>query len=436
MMIRLTALLLTTILAATSADRVHAEGNNQRLSGRIVMGYQGWFACPSDSSRGDWIHWKSKDLLTIDMFPDVTELSPAEKCDSGLRDARGNPVFLFSSLNPKTVDRHFRWLEDYGIDGVALQRFASQLFTAETLERANRVMINVKTAAEAHNRSFFVMYDISGASPDQLKLVADDWERLVEQGIIRSSSYQFDNKRAVLGIWGVGFAGRKLAPADIDEFIRDLRGRSSSYGGLTIIAGTPTFWREGKRDASSDTGWRRIWTEFDVISPWTVGRFSDQKGADYYRRNVLEPDLEETKRLGVAYMPVIFPGFSWHNLRIARQQTNAEPNQIRRACGQFYWRQAYNAISAGATMIYNAMFDEVDEGTAMFKVAPSAQQVPATPSSVTLDIDGCQLPSDWYLRLAGKVGQALSKQSPLTEAMPLPKQTTLPRSIIRSRTGE
>ena len=65
-------------------------------------------------------------------------------------------------------------------------------------------------------------------------------------------------------------------------------------------------------------------------------------------------------------MPVIFPGFSWHNLK-----ATLPLNQIPRNGGTFYWRQVYNAISAGCTMLYGAMFDEVDEGTAMFKMAPT-----------------------------------------------------------------
>jgi len=36
-------------------------------------------------------------------------------------------------------------------------------------------------------------------------------------------------------------------------------------------------------------------------------------------------------------------------------------------------------------MLYGAMFDEVDEGTALFKVAPNAASEPAQGSYVALD---------------------------------------------------
>jgi hypothetical protein len=119
-------------------------------------------------------------------------------------------------------------------------------------------------------------------------------------------------------------------------------------------------------------------------------------------------------------MPVVFPGFSWANLLRARNQPDkALPNQIRRRCGRFYWRQVYNAISAGTTMIYGAMFDEVDEGTAMFKVLTDRRQLPVGQNFVTLDADGCALPSDWYLRLAGQATLALKTRGPVSPNLPI-----------------
>ncbi len=37
----------------------------------------------------------------------------------------------------------------------------------------------------------------------------------------------------------------------------------------------------------------------------------------------------------------------------------------------------------------------------MLKLAPTAMQLPAPSTFAPLDIDGTNLPSDWYLRLAG-----------------------------------
>jgi hypothetical protein len=46
------------------------------------------------------------------------------------------------------------------------------------------------------------------------------------------------------------------------------------------------------------------------------------------------------------------------------------------------------------------MFDEIDEGTAMYKAASTAAERPAGEKFLSLDEDGVVLPSDWYLQLA------------------------------------
>jgi hypothetical protein len=76
-------------------------------------------------------------------------------------------------------------------------------------------------------------------------------------------------------------------------------------------------------------------------------------------------------------------------------------------------------MDAGASMIYNAMFDEVDEGTAMFKVAATASDAPAGLEVVTMDVDGECLPNDWYLRLAGEASRMLRREIPTTATIPI-----------------
>jgi hypothetical protein len=58
------------------------------------------------------------------------------------------------------------------------------------------------------------------------------------------------------------------------------------------------------------------------------------------------------------------------------------------------------------------MFDEVDEGTAIFKVTSSPPR-----QAHFVGYDG--LPSDWYLRLAGDGARMLRKQRPLSEEIPI-----------------
>ena len=86
---------------------------------------------------------------------------------------------------------------------------------------------------------------------------------------------------------------------------------------------------------------------------------------------------------------------------------------------RFLWRQAFNAIDAGSNMIYVAMFDEVDESTAMYKLSENSDQLPSTGVFLTLDADGEALPSDWYLRLMGAASEMLRGDIGLSDKIPI-----------------
>jgi hypothetical protein len=141
-----------------------------------------------------------------------------------------------------------------------------------------------------------------------------------------------------------------------------------------------------------------VYASMDVVQPWNVGRYGSLEAVDRWKTDVLGPDVKLAAKNQQLYMPVIFPGFSWSNLK-----KNGRPNQIPRLRGEFLWRQAYNAKMAGAKVLKIAMFDEVDEGTAILKVVSHRKEAPDQGFWLTLDADGAELPSDWYLRLAGEV---------------------------------
>jgi hypothetical protein len=413
--------LTVTFLAwpALAADRVDPS----TLTGKLIMGYQGWFDCPSDNMHLGWGHWGVESdghfAATVDSLPDVSELPASKRCSTLMKTADGRVVSLYSAKDLDTVELHFAWLEKYGIAGIALQRFGAEIRKGGPVLTANNVVLrNVKQAAEDHARSFFVMYDLSGIKGGDLSaVIAEDWARLESQGLTRSPAYQLHRGHPLLALWGLGFGGRPISPADAEHLLDALATVSAPYGGLTFFGGVPTHWRTRNGDASDNPGWTRVWRRLGVISPWTVGRYKNDADADRYRTDVLASDMQFARSLGVDFMPVIFPGVSNANV-IHRRSFN---NQVPRECGRFYWRQVANALASGATMLYNAMFDEVNEGTAMFKMVPVSRDAPATGiapenSFVTLDADGCNVPNDWYLRLAGVAANALEHH-----AKPLPE---------------
>ena len=69
--------------------------------------------------------------------------------------------------------------------------------------------------------------------------------------------------------------------------------------------------------------------------------------------------------------------------------------------------------------MYIAMYDEVDEGTAMYKLAETEDDMPTDARQLSLDEDGYDLPSDWYLQLGREIQKMMDGTLPLSREMPL-----------------
>jgi hypothetical protein len=381
------------------------------LHRKLLFGYQGWFGCPDDGSPlAAWEHWFRRGTpagaatLSVDMWPDVSELAADERCQTPLTLPDGRRAQVYSAFNPRTVDRHFRWMREYDLAGVFLQRFTSRLDNAAVLGFRDGVARNVRAAAESHGRVFALMYDISGHPRGSLtQAVKRDWVYMVDTlRVTESPRYLRHRGRPLLAIWGFGFRDRSATPDQAAELVDFFKNNPDPRYRVTLLGGVPSRWRTLTRDSQPDPEWARVYRSFDIVSPWTVGRFRDARGIDRFYEEEVTPDLRETRRLGIEYMPVVYPGFSWHNLN-----RTAPLNAIPRRGGRFYWRQVQRALRAGNTMVYGAMFDEVDESTAMFKLAAAPRDAPTEAAVVTLDVDGEPLPSDWYLRLAREAQKRL-----------------------------
>lgn len=391
------------------------------LEGKVLLGYQGWFSCPGDGApQRSWRSWArgepSPETLTIDMYPDLHEFDPAELCAVPGFTIRGRPAYLFSAWNPKIVERHFQWMKDYGLDGVLVQRFVTTI----PAKRASGdvVLKNILAAAKAAGRAIAIEYDVTGSDPEHfLQVMQEDWKYLVDELKITSHpSYLRHRGKPLLSVWGMGLQDPRHPPRDPEtakRVIRWFKTEAAPQYRVTYMGGTPARWRTLTADAQREPGWAEAYAMMDVIQPWTVGRYRDEAGADRWKKECIEPDLSQTLKNGQDYMPVIFPGFSWSNLK-----KDAKPNQIPRLGGRFFWHQAVNARTAGTTMLKIAMFDEVNEGTAVFKIAAKRADAPEQGYWLTLDADGEDLPSDWYLRLSGEITRIFHGERPPSPEMP------------------
>jgi hypothetical protein len=304
------------------------------------------------------------------------------------------------------VMRHFQWMQANNIDGVMLQRFSSELSSSAMFAERNKVTLNVMAGAEATGRIFDIMYDISGQNASTLvATIENDWKYMVDTLHVTSSSrYLKQGGRPVVVIWGFGFSDRPGTPSDLAAILSFFHNNTNLAYRATVMGGVNNDWR-------TNGTWAGPLTGFDAISPWMVGRVNSLSSADSYK-NITASEVTYAKAHNQLYMPVIFPGFSFHN------QSGNTLNQTPRLGGNFVWRQAYNDLSVGATTLYGAMFDEVNEGTAFFKQAPTSAGWPTGLTMVPLDTDGySQLPSDWYLKVAGEITKMVKGNIPLSSTM-------------------
>jgi hypothetical protein len=421
---------LPQLQAITRSDASSANlPPHQSLDNKLIVGYQGWFGCPGDFENNTrWQHWflntDRADDLVVDQLPSVNEIAEADLCLTSMKRADGSPIFLFSSQNPRVVKTHFQWMKKYGVDGVAAQRFISELNDPVAKRRLDKVLLNIRAAAEASGRFFYVTYDVSGANAATVTdAIRADWRHLNDTlKITESPNYLQDNRKPVLQLWGFGFEGRPGDAGQVLSLINDLKAGQDSLRAATIIGGVPSNWRTRDGDAKRDAAWRDVYAAYDVLSPWTVGRYGDDSGVERFVRDRVVPDMGALRGGHQRYMPVIFPGFSWINLmkqreKIAGEKSAAKINQIPRRCGNFLWKQASSMMDAGATTIYAAMFDEVDEATALFPTEPKPNALPKDTAMIYLNNDGCALPDDWYLNIAGKVGAHLKEQRQLPKSL-------------------
>lgn len=403
--------------------------------GLVMVGYQAWFTTDKDGSKRSWTHYYTgrKDengkrlpfgagAANIELWPDVSEYKKVYETPFIFKD--GKPAFLFSSADESTIDLHFKWMKDYGIDGCYLQLFLSSVVKPNP--QRDEIFGLCLKAAKKYGRAFALMYDLSGLSnDDHITAVASDWKAKVEKYNItdtkRNPSYLYENGRPVLALWGVGFKAKKSTPGQfvtlmdrIDEFT----GHEFSY-----LLGVSYDWRKGGGDCY-DAGSSKLQElhdcirRADIIMPWAVGRYNQEL---YEKRSgeTLVGDVEWCEKNNILYVPCVFPGFSWKNMK----QWNRPYDFISRNHGDFFWSQVAGAQAAGAKALYVAMFDELDEATAIFKCL-RRNDVPLNDykgdGGMFIGIDD-ELQSDHYLWLTGEAGKWIRSGNGYSAEQPVRK---------------
>jgi hypothetical protein len=405
---QITLLIALFLISSTVADaqRKHSKTTNYpSYKGLVMAGYQVWFI-PRDGKM-----YPNAASVRIDMWPDMTEYK--KSYPTGLKFADSTMATFFSPVDKSTLDLHFKWMKQYGIDGVFMQRFFNYTKPGNSRRIYSKMLGDALECASKYNRAIAVEYDLSGlkATGEDCSVIIQDWKYLVDSLKVTSqkgkNTYLYHNGKPLVAIWGVGFPDRPYNIKNIgfDKLVDFLK-NDPVYGGCSVLIGVPTYWRELTRDCVNDPYLHELIKMCDIVLPWMVGRYNEET-YDAYKDNVAK-DLEWCRLNKIDYVPVVWPGFSWHNLK----KTTAS-NSTPRNGGSFIWKQMYNCINMGCEMLFVAMFDEVNEGTAIFKVTNNP---PVGQGLLFVGLEG--KPSDHYLWLTGEAAKMLRKEKPLSIQMP------------------
>ncbi len=351
--------------------------DNASLDGKVMFGYQGWFNHPDDDADLGWVHWGNfyePIRSTVDMYPDMREYGLDELYDADLTFPNGKMAPVFSSYHKSTVVRHMKWVRDYNLDGVFVQRFISAANQRPKMDHKDTVTRHVMKGCEDYGRVFAIMYDGIGERVEEIKA---DWMHLVDDiGVTGSDRYLNHRELPLVALWG--YTVREEATLDqLVDLIDWFKNNPEPKYRASLLLGVAWDWYD------QSSGWRSAFEDVEVISPWFSGNTDYNRGQAWCDEH------------NVDFLPVVHPGFSWYNLHQGAK--NASP----REGGSYFWNEVNEVVSKNAKSVYIAMFDEVDEATAMFKLAENNTMIPREGYWLPLNADGHALPSDWYLRAAG-----------------------------------
>ncbi|KAJ7160675.1 hypothetical protein C8R43DRAFT_342963 [Mycena crocata] len=449
--------------ANANAGRVLKRANPGTIHDKLLVGYQGWFTCANDGppigeGHHGWLHWINQPLPppangrpNTDLWPDTSAYEPSELYPvDGLALRDGTPAKLFSSRDPRTVGRHFRWMAEHGVDGVFLQRFVGQVDPDDpgnqdetyggTRRLRDEVGKRVREAAEKEGRVWAIMYDVSGVPASSVaRIIARDYAHLVHQErIFDSPAYLRERGRPVVAVWGFGLSDSGVSPHVARAVFAALRAGTpravfidpsdgsahtatdAAQEGLYIFAGVPSHWRNpGQGDAHADPAWAALWLGatgsndkadqgagmVDALSPWSVGRYSTAAEVERWGEERWGPDAELVGRHN-AGIDARNAGNNASDGGRKERRVDYVPvvlpggsgfnlsegkwafNGIKRDGGKFLWSQILAAKKLmGVRSLYGAMWDEYDEGTAFLPVVEKKRLLPQSDKWPFLALD-------------------------------------------------
>ena len=400
------------------------------LKNKVLLNYRGAFGSSKQTKAwSQYFHDLEGKRPKFDYWPEISELDENDLFETNIPGSGGKMGMLYESGSERVVHQHFQWLADYQLDGVLLERnLANENFEVIESER-NALLGAVKNAAVNFDRVFGLKYDVSGSSLEGLaNFVLEDWKELVDQGLLKNTSYLWHKGRPVIALFGVGFEENRVQqdPNILLNLIDSLKHNENPAYRASIIGFVPINWNwlPLSEDPEIEKKWQEVFRSLDVISPWSVGAYSNEQDFSIHMDLFLRPDKafiqSSNEVLGTSrsYMPVIWPGLSNGNMSLVRTNYRGDHDLVSRNDGHFFWQQAAMIKSLDIDMLYINSLDDLNEGTAIYKLISNASELPQLGAVEKADgyqllafgKDGLEEPSDWYLKMSQKMGRIIRKE--------------------------
>ncbi|KAL7894234.1 hypothetical protein HDV63DRAFT_412833 [Trichoderma sp. SZMC 28014] len=405
MRVTLSSLLLVATASAAATHNNHenharaATVDVSTLKGKWLYGYQGWFRKPASGVNNHWSPnggTPGPGNVEVDFLPDVSQYPTNCLFPSTLTAPNGQPVQLYDNTCEGVVDLHFQWMQQYGIDGVIVQRFLSHLSDASFITILNQV----EAAAVKYGRGFIVEYDASGGNSSAGSVANEilaDYNSVVKS-YTTSSAYIHQNGKPAVMVFGVGFSTVAISVSDGANIATQLK-NAGAYVGL----GVPSTFGS---DVRANTGFASAYKAANLISPWTVGSYSEGGYMAGYHTTTQIPDSQTLQSLGIDHAPLVWPGTSAYHLNGVTNPSAFD--YFPRYNGSFYSMQAdaVTSLAVKPLFVFNAMFDEMNEGTGNL---PSLKTNQLPTNEKFVGYDNTFANTSFYLALGGQKAAAFAK---------------------------
>ena len=417
----ITILLFTTTILFTNCKKTQNPTNTTPtypravsptgdVVGKIIAGYQGWFQAAGDG--GPFNSWQHTNL---ECWPDMRQYTKTYGSVRFNQDSifeppftgtlgNGLPVTMFSDWDQSSVSLHFLWMQQYGVDCAALQRFGAHFSDPRVKTSSDNIIAHARSAAETYARKFYIMYDISGWTNFQTELKSD-WTTYMSTHT-SSTAYAKQNGKPVVCIWGIGVSGRPGNPTTWIDVITWFQ----SQGCYVIVGGPGNF--------ATDATNRSAYLQANMLMGWRVGA---SPTTDFVKNDSTDRNFCNSN--GIDYQVDVYPGTSFFNTNKTKK------NIIPRQHGDFMWTQYAAARSTSIPSVYISMFDEMNEATGILPCAEDSSMIPTGQYFLTLDYDGTHVSADFYLRLTTDGGKMIKGQIAYTPTHPTPHVLTPPTSL-------